>query len=347
MGNVGIMVAGQRGRSEMRFVVTGAAGFIGSALVERLLSAGHQVIGIDNLKTGAVANLENATRCNDADSGRFRLINLDVQAPELAGIMAGANPDVIFHLAAQVNAQASILDPQFDARSNVLGTINLCEASRIAGIRRIVYATCVGPSSGATPSPEDSPSVDLATPHAVAKLAGELYLNAYADLYGLAPICLALGSVYGPRQNPRGSGGVIAALAGTLITGLPSSVYRDNAKSRDYVYIDDVVDAFMRAGHAPSKTKGTFDIGTGRYTTVTDLRGLIAAVLDGTPLPSVAMSPAEKLCGISPVPSRAERHLGWKPTVDLPEGIRRTVSWLCDILEPSADSAEQNVPLAG
>ena len=124
----------------MRALVTGAAGFIGSTLVDRLLADGHQVVGIDNFRTGIAANLEHAFSCNDLSPSRFTLVQVDVQAPEVVDIFAGANTHVIFHLAAQVDYDSSVSDTQFDARSNVLGPINLCEASRIAGVRRIVYA---------------------------------------------------------------------------------------------------------------------------------------------------------------------------------------------------------------
>src|SRR6478735_7644496 len=124
----------------MRILVTGAAGFIGSTLVDRLLTDGHQVVGIDNLSTGVVTNLEHAFRYSALSPGRFTFLRADIQAPELTGIVAGTNPDVIFHLAAQVDLRASVSDPRFDARTNVLGTINLCEASRQAGVERIVYA---------------------------------------------------------------------------------------------------------------------------------------------------------------------------------------------------------------
>ncbi|KUI23137.1 hypothetical protein AU195_17915 [Mycobacterium sp. IS-1496] len=164
----------------MRAVVTGAAGFLGSALVDRLLADGHQVVGIDNLSTGSVANLESALRIGSAGR-RFTLIRRDVQAPELTDIIAGTNPGVIFHLAAQADAEASWAEPSFDARSNVLGTINLCEAARRAGVARIVYIT-----DGVSRS---------CSPNAVARAAGEMYLHAYAERYGLTPICLPLPPV--------------------------------------------------------------------------------------------------------------------------------------------------------
>ena len=169
--------------------------------------------------------------------------------------MAGTNPNVIFHLAAQVDLRASVSDPRFDARSNVLGTINLCEASRQAGVQRIVYAASGGSRYGAPAClpVNESSRVDPLSPYAVAKLAGELYLRAYAEMYGMAPICLALANVYGPRQNPHGEAGVIAVFASAMITGRPFTVYGDGTAARDYVYVDDVVDAFVRAGRAPQR----------------------------------------------------------------------------------------------
>jgi UDP-glucose 4-epimerase len=319
----------------MRALVTGAAGFIGSTLVDRLLTDGHQVVGIDNFSTGISANLEHAFSCNDVSARRFTLVQADIQAPELTGIVAGANPHVIFHLAAQVDVDTSVSDPQFDARSNVLGTINLCEASRIAGVRRIVYAASGESRYGAhacLPVDEDN-HVDPLSPHSVAKLAGEMYLRAYAEMYGLAPICLALANVYGPRQSPHGAAGMIAVLGSAMITGCPFAVYGDGAVAHDYVYVDDVVDAFIRAGYASIETTGTYNIGTGQHITATEVQGLIAAVLDRWSPQSFAAD-RDELHSITLNATTAEKDLDWKATVDLAEGIRRTMQWLCATLEP-------------
>lgn len=168
-------------RCLMRAVVTGAAGFLGSAVVDRLLADGHQVVGIDNLSTGSLARLQSALRVGATGSRLFTLIRRDVQAPELTDIIAGTNPAVIFHLAAQANPEASWADPHFDARSNVLGTINLCEAARRAGVAKIVY-------------PIDRRRRSC-SPNTVAKAASEMYLHAYAQRYGLSPIGVAMPHV--------------------------------------------------------------------------------------------------------------------------------------------------------
>jgi UDP-glucose 4-epimerase len=325
----------------MRTIVTGAAGFIGSNLVDRLLADGHQVVGIDNLSTGDTRNLDQAFELNSLYPGRFTFVRCDVQAPELKDVVVGVNPSVIFHLAAQIDVRVSVRDPQLDARNNVLGTINLCEASRHAGVDRIVYAASGGSRYGAPrcmPVTESS-ELNPLSPYAVAKIAGELYLGAYAGMYGLAPICLALANVYGPRQNPHGEAGVIAVFASAMAAGRDVTVYGDGTATRDYVYVDDVVDAFVRAGNAPSATKGTYNIGTAKQTSVIEVHRLIAAVLAGASPPHHAPARIGELDAIALDATKAEAELGWRPTVDLVEGIERTVTWLRATVEPGSPVA--------
>lgn len=314
----------------MRTLVTGAAGFIGSTLVDRLLSEGHDVVGVDNLSTGSSTNLEAAMAGRRRGTAGFTFLPVDIQAPEMAGIVMGVNPDVIFHLAAHVDLRASVDDPQFDARTNIVGTINLCEAARRAGVRRIVYAASGGSRYG-IPSQlpvDESHALAPLSPYAVAKLAGELYLGAYAGMYDMAPICLALSNVYGPRQNPGGEAGVIAVFGGALLAGESVTVYGDGSAARDYVYVDDVVDAFVRAGTAPLSVAGTFNIGTGVCTSVTEVFGLISGLFEQVPPPRHTEARTGELQRISLDAGRARTELGWAPAVDIAAGIERTVRWL-------------------
>ena len=319
----------------MRTLVTGAAGFIGSTLVDRLLEEGHQVTGVDNLSAGPpVANLDSARRHNGP--GRFNFVAVDVRHPELSGIVAGSNPDVVFHLAAQVDVRRSVDDPLFDARNNVLGTINVLEASRRARVPRIIYASSGGARYGAPatlPATEDTP-VDPLSPYAAAKVAGELYMRTYAGMYGLAPICLALANVYGPRQDPRGEAGVVTIFGSAMISGRPTTIYGDGSATRDYVYVDDVVTAFLCAAEAPVTTTGTFNIGTGVQTTVTELHRLIAAAVGVSRPPDHAEARTGEVHASALDPTRAGRELGWKPDTDLTDGIKRTVDWLRALLDP-------------
>ena len=319
----------------MRTLVTGAAGFIGSTLVDRLLEEGHQVTGVDNLSAGSpAANLEAAHQHDGA--GRFTFVAVDVRHPALSDIVAGSNPEVVFHLAAQTDVGRSIDDPQHDARNNVLGTINLLEASRRARVPRIVYAASGGSRYGATttlPATEDT-AVDPLSPYAVANVAGELYMRAYASMYGLAPICLAMANVYGPRQDPHRKAGVVTVFGSAMISGSPTTIYGDGSATRDYVYVDDAVNAFLCAADAPATTTGTFNIGTGVQTTVAELHQRIAAAVGVSRPPDHAEARTGEVHASALDPTRAGRVLGWKPDTELTEGIKRTVDWLRGILDP-------------
>lgn len=314
----------------MRSFVTGAAGFIGSNLVDRLLAEGHEVIAVDDLSTGHLDNLAAARQFERAHPGRFRFHDLDVTTPELRGIVLGASPNVIFHLAAQIDVRVSVRDPLFDARSNVLGTINLCEAGREAGVRKIVYAASGGSRYGdptVLPVAEDYPA-DPLSPYAVAKLAGESYLRAYAGMYGCTPICLALSNVYGPRQSVRGEAGVVMAFGSSMVTGRDVTIYGDGTATRDYVYVDDVVEAFVLAAYACPESAALYNVGTGRQTSVVELYRMMAKMFGDVTNPVFAPPRTGELRAIALDAGKAGRELGWLPAIDLEEGLARTVEWL-------------------
>ena len=307
----------------MRALVTGGAGFIGSSVVDGLLAAGHEVTVIDDLRHGTAHNLTAAL-----ETGRVALHEVDVTGPDLAPAVSAAAPEVIFHLAAQVDVRTSVANPVEDARQNVLGTIAVAEAARQAAVRKIVFASSGGSIYGTParlPVAEDTP-VHPESPYAAAKVSGELYLETYRTLHGLDCTHLALANVYGPRQDPRGEAGVVAIFAAALLSGGATRVYGDGGNTRDYVYVGDVVAAFLAAaGSAGSGRR--FNIGTGMQTSDRELHRLVA---DATGAPDEPLAPparpgdvrASALDG-----SAARRELGWSPQVSVAEGIRRTVEW--------------------
>lgn len=306
--------------------MTGAAGFIGSHLVDRLLADGHQVVAIDNLVSGNAAHLECVRSDGSPRARRLTFWCHDIQSPDLVGIVAGSNPDVIFHLAAQVDAQASMRDPQFDARSNILGTINLCEASRLAGGGRIVYPSTLDAHSFTRNwSPAAPPNRAAAlSPCAAAKLAGELYLTAYASSYPITPICLALADVYGPRQGAGGSAGVITRMGMAMLAGERPYPVEPDVPAFDLVHVDDVVEAFLLAADAPASAAGTYPVGSGRLLTEAEIGDAIAAVLEGCAAPDpLAPDTVEGTAG-----------LGWQPRVGFSHGLRETIAWLSATRQP-------------
>ena len=242
----------------MKALVTGGAGFIGSNLVDRLLEAGNEVTIIDDLSTGALANLEPAIERG------ARFVRGDIRDQAQVGELVGDRPEVIFHLAAQMDVRVSVADPVFDGEVNILGTINLLEAARGSG-SRLVFASTGGAIYGEgngreLPFAEDAPPRPDA-PYGQSKLSAEGYCGLYRRLYGVDTVALRLGNVYGPRQNPHGEAGVIAMFCGRLVKQQPVTVFGDGAQTRDYVYVDDVVDALLAA--AESEREGPYNVGTG------------------------------------------------------------------------------------
>jgi UDP-glucose 4-epimerase len=309
----------------MRTLVTGGAGFIGSTLVDRLLAEGHEVHVVDSLVTGKVENLRDAQAVGE----RFQLHEQDVREAATAELVARLAPEVVFHLAAQADVRVSVAKPAFDADVNVVGSLNVFEGAQVGGTRKVVFASSGGtiygePAPEALPVTEDHPQHPV-SPYGVAKKVGGDYLFALHALHGLAYTSLALANVYGPRQDPHGEAGVVAIFAGRLLAGEPCTVFGDGEQTRDYVYVHDVVDAFVRAATAGDGT--LLNVGTGVETSVNDLYASMARSLGSDVAPVGAPARAGELARSALDPSLAGQRLGWRPTTTLDDGTLQTIDW--------------------
>lgn len=310
----------------MHVLVTGGAGFIGSTLVDRLLSEGHSVAVVDNLWSGNMANLASALAI---DPDRLTVHHIDIRDPGVADIMAAQPPEVVYHLAAQADVRVSVARPVFDAEVNVIGSLNVFEAARKAGARKIVVASSGGtiygePAPEALPVDESHPQRPV-SPYGVAKKVITDYLVAFQALHGTDFASLALANVYGPRQDPHGEAGVVAIFAGRLLAGQPCTVFGDGEQTRDFVYVDDVVDAFFRAA---DQGEGVLcNIGTGVETSVNTLYGAMAFAA-GVDTPAVhAPARQGELARSALDPGYAGVALGWAPMTSLDDGTAAVLDW--------------------
>ena len=311
----------------MRSLVTGGAGFIGSTLVDRLLAEGHEVDVVDDFSTGSLSNLAEAR----ANAGRALTIHhLDITAPSLVDLMARRRPQSVFHLAAQADVRVSVARPVFDATVNVLGSLNVLEGARQAESDRIVFAASGGTLYGEPDSDElpvrESHTQQPLSPYGVSKKSVIDYLVAYRELHALEFCALALANVYGPRQDPHGEAGVVAIFAEKLLQGAPVTIYGDGSQTRDFVYVDDVVDAFVRAA-----TRGgglVCNVGTGQETSVNELLAVMAEQAGVSVTPTLAPARPGELQRSSLDIERAAIQLGWRPWTNLPEGTRAVLEYV-------------------
>jgi UDP-glucose 4-epimerase len=304
----------------MNVLVTGGAGFIGSTLVDRLLAEGHAVDVVDDLSSGSLANLAEARTASDH---RFSFHQIDVREAGTVELVARRRPEVVFHLAAQADVRVSVAQPALDASVNIIGTINVLEGARQAGSRKVVFAASGGTLYG-DPDPSELPITESLphrplSPYGVAKKAAGDYLAAYRELHGVEYTALALANVYGPRQDPHGEAGVVAIFAGHLIDGKPCTVFGDGGQTRDFVFVDDVVDAFVRASDRAGGL--LLNIGTGVETSVETLYRTMAQAAGVDADPVYAPARPGELARSSLDPGRAAIHLGWRPWTPLEEGV--------------------------
>ena len=308
----------------MRALVTGGAGFIGSNLVDALLQRGDEVTVVDDLSTGKRENL------TDALANGAELREVDIRdASALAEAVADAGPEVVFHLAAQIDVRRSAADPAADARINVEGTVNVLEAARKAGARRVVNTSTGGAIYGegrTIPAPEDHPVAPEA-PYGLSKFCAENYCELFTRFHGLSTVSLRYGNVFGPRQDPLGEAGVVAIFCGKLLEGGQPTVFGDGLQTRDYVFVGDVVAANLLAAH--SDTTGAINIGTGVETTVLDIVEALAGQADGSGFePEMAPERHGEVRHIALDASRAQSDLGWRAEVGISDGLQRTLASL-------------------
>ena len=304
----------------MRTLVTGGAGFIGSHLVDALVARGDSVIVVDDLSSGKEANIAAALAAGAT------LERCDIRdGAALTTVAAGARPQLVFHLAAQVDVRVSLADPAFDARTNVEGTVNVLEAARLAGAERVVFASTGGAIYGETdvlPTPETVPALPMAA-YGQSKFCAEQYLGLYERLYGLSTVALRFGNVYGPRQDPHGEAGVIAIFCGKLRAGARPKIFGDGTQTRDYIYVADLVGALLRAGER--RDGGAMNIGTEEETSVLEIVHELTR-LNGAATPEPEFAPARlgELARSCLDAGRARELLGWRATTPIADGLRLT-----------------------
>jgi UDP-glucose 4-epimerase len=307
-------------------LVTGGAGFIGSHLADRLLAEGMRVISVDDLTTGRIANLSEARGYGK----EFTFFNMDVRADGLNALFERHRPEVVFHLAAQSGVRPSLDDPAKDASINVMGTLNVLDCAVRTGVKKVVYAASGGTIYG---EPKRIPVKESAaqgshpaSPYGISKKVAVDYLSFYQRYRGLDYTALALGNVYGPRQDPYGEAGVVAIFAARMLAGEACTIFGDGNQTRDYVFIDDVVHGFVRAVERGSGK--LVNIGTGLETSVNGLYKLLAETIGYTGEPGTGPLPPGELRRIALDISLAPSAIGWKPWTHLEDGLGETVAYL-------------------
>jgi UDP-glucose 4-epimerase len=308
----------------VRSLVTGGAGFIGSNIVDALVERGDDVLVIDNLSSGKRSNLEGAL---DRGASLLETDVADSDAVDTA--FADYRPEQVFHLAAQIDVRVSVADPAFDLNVNVGGTINLLNAAVESGCQRFLFASTGGAIYGEgegrdLPLPETADRRPDA-PYGMSKLAAEGYLDLFARLHGLSAVALRLGNVYGPRQDPHGEAGVVAIFCGALLEGATPKVFGDGGQTRDYIFVGDVVSAFLAASQ--SDFTGAVNVGTGREASVFDVGNAIATAYETTFEPEMAGHRVGEVQRIAISADLARERLGWSAQTSLEDGLRVTAAW--------------------
>jgi UDP-glucose 4-epimerase len=305
------------GMQKMKVMVTGGAGFIGSNLVDRLIDEGHGVVVVDDLSTGREENL-------NPDATFYRQ---DIRDESLEAVFAREGIEAIFHLAAQMDVRKSVADPVYDARVNILGTINLLESALKHGLKKFVYASTGGAVYGEPrfiPVTEDHP-INPDCQYGISKHTVEHYLHVYHRLQGLNWTALRYPNVFGPRQNPHGEAGVVAIFIQLLSAGRQCTIFGDGSKTRDYVYIDDVVEANIIA--LERGDNACYNLGWGKEVSDVTIFDTVRGALGLEVEPRYEDVRAGEIFHICLEASKIRKQLGWAPNVSLEDGVARTIEW--------------------
>jgi UDP-glucose 4-epimerase len=300
----------------MNICITGGAGFIGSHTADKLIELGHNVVIVDNLVTGFEKNL----------NPKAKFVNLDIRSKDIHALFEKEKFDIVFHLAAQMNVRVSVDDPTYDSDNNITGSLNLYEAAKKSGVKKVIFASSGGTVYGEQdyhPCDEDHPLRPI-SPYGIGKMVNEKYLYYYREVFGLDYAALRYGNVYGPRQNPHGEAGVVAIFTERLIKGDQAVINGDGLITRDYIYIDDVVAANIKA--MQDGVSGSFNVTTGKETDVNYIFRALKAITasDMEENHGSAKKGEQRRACCSPAKLKAH---GWIPQMEFDEGLEKTVEW--------------------
>ncbi|MFH0775080.1 MAG: NAD-dependent epimerase/dehydratase family protein [bacterium] len=299
----------------MKILLTGGAGFIGSNLSDRLQQEGYDVVVVDNLSSGKLENIN--------PEGRF--YQMDIRDKELSRVFEKERPDFVSHHAAQIDVRRSVADPCFDAEVNVIGTLNILENCRKYGVKKVVFASSGGVLYGEVEegkATEDFPTIPI-SPYGITKLCVEKYLKFYQETYGMNSVILRYANVYGRRQDPFGEAGVVAIFIQKMLSGERPTIFGDGSQERDYVYVDDVVEANLSA--ITKDDNLTLNIGTGITTSVQELFYELQKITGFTKKPIYDKERAGELQRSCLDGSKAKQLLAFTPKTDLAKGLKETV----------------------
>lgn len=301
----------------MKILITGGAGFIASHIADAYIAAGHDVVIVDDLSGGRRENVP----------AKATFYQMDIRDPGIKDIFAGHKFDAISHHAAQMDVRRSVTDPAFDASVNVLGVLNLLEAARHHGVRKVIFASTGGAIYGEQdyfPADEQHPTRPL-SPYGITKLTTEKYLYFYQATYGIESVVLRYANVYGPRQNPHGEAGVVAIFASRLLKGEQAVINGDGKQTRDYTYVGDVVQANLHA--LTYQGSEIFNVGTGIEHDVNFIYRQLARTLrpDAREEHGPAKSGEQMRSVITS--EKLFRAVGWRPMTTFEDGLRLTAEW--------------------